>query len=429
MPKPKLFRRDFTMVVLGQIISLFGNNVLRFALPLYLLNQTQSAALFGLVSACSFVPMILLSPVGGLIADRVNKRNVMVILDFVTAGLTLCYALLLGRADLVVLTIATLVFLYGIQGSYQPSVQASIPALVASDQLVPANSVVSLVNSLCGLIGPVIGGAVYGLYGIQPVLAVSGACFFASAVMELFIRIPFEKRPGSGSVWAMARRDLRQSVTFIRQEQPIIAKVAVYVAALNLVLSALMIIGLPVLITQKLGFPEQLGNQLYGYCEGAMAAGGLAGGLLAGPLSKKLGLSNSHVLLFLCSFALVPMGLALLLPLSGFASYLIIVVCCFAAMAVSTVFSVQMLAYVQLITPPELIGKIMSLALCLAMCAAPLGQALYGWLFEVMPGQLPLIFFCAALCAGLIAFVSRRSFSQLAPPSPGRSVSGPVRSV
>ena len=55
MANPRLFRRDFTMVVIGQIISLFGNAVLRFALPLYLLNQTQSPALFGIVSALSLI--------------------------------------------------------------------------------------------------------------------------------------------------------------------------------------------------------------------------------------------------------------------------------------------------------------------------------------------------------------------------------------
>ncbi len=83
--KQKLFSRDFTLVVIGQVISLFGNAAIRFALPLYLLNQTGSSALYGTVMACAFIPSVLLSPVGGMIADRVNKRNVMVVLDFFTA--------------------------------------------------------------------------------------------------------------------------------------------------------------------------------------------------------------------------------------------------------------------------------------------------------------------------------------------------------
>ena len=61
----KLFRRDFALVVIGQIISLFGNAILRFALPLYLLRETGSSTLFGVVTACSFAPMVILSMVGG----------------------------------------------------------------------------------------------------------------------------------------------------------------------------------------------------------------------------------------------------------------------------------------------------------------------------------------------------------------------------
>ena len=166
----KLFQKDFILVVVGQIISLFGNAILRFALPLYLLNQTHSAILFGMVSACSFLPMILLSPIGGILADRVNKRNIMVILDFSTAFLILVLTLLLGKANLVILLLTALILLYGIQGTYQPAVQASIPALMSSENLVPANAVINLVSSLANLIGPVIGGAIFSFAGIRPIL-------------------------------------------------------------------------------------------------------------------------------------------------------------------------------------------------------------------------------------------------------------------
>ncbi len=78
----KLFSKDFLLVVTGQIISLFGNATVRFALPLYLLNQTGSSALYGAVTACAFIPAILLSPVGGIVADLPIFRA-----DFVTSVL------------------------------------------------------------------------------------------------------------------------------------------------------------------------------------------------------------------------------------------------------------------------------------------------------------------------------------------------------
>ena len=168
--KNTLFRRDFVMVLIGQIISLFGNAALRLALPLYLLDQTGSPALYGLVSGFAFVPMILLSPVGGIIADRLPKAKIMACLDFVTAGLTVGTALLLDRAPLVPLIVGVLMLLYSIQGIYTPSVNASLPLLVQTEDLTQANAAVNLVNSLSALVGPVIGGVLYASFGLMPVL-------------------------------------------------------------------------------------------------------------------------------------------------------------------------------------------------------------------------------------------------------------------
>jgi len=79
----KLWNRDFLLLIfVGQVTSLFGNAILRFALPLYILELTESPALFGMVSALSFLPMVIMSPIGGIIADRVNKKWVIVVLDF-----------------------------------------------------------------------------------------------------------------------------------------------------------------------------------------------------------------------------------------------------------------------------------------------------------------------------------------------------------
>lgn len=125
--------RDFTLVVAGQIISLFGNAILRFALPLYLLKETGSSALLGTVTACALLPMVLLF-------------------------------------------IVTLMLLYGISGTYQPAVQASIPALVPKDRILWAGAVVNQVGFLANLTGLVFGGMLYGFWGIGSILRVSILC-------------------------------------------------------------------------------------------------------------------------------------------------------------------------------------------------------------------------------------------------------------
>ncbi len=406
--------KNFIMVVIGQIISLFGNAILRFALPLYLLNQTGSAGLFGIISACSFIPMIILAPVGGIFADRVNKRNIMVILDFSTAALIMTLTILLGRVNLVALLLVTLIVLYGIQGAYQPAVQASIPALLSEDRIMQGNAIINLVSSLASLLGPVVGGTLFALVGIKPILYISIMCFVASAVMEIFIKIPYTKRKAEGNIFAIGFSDLKESFHYMVHDEPIIMWMSLVVAAINLFMSASMMIGLPVFVTQLLGFDADTGNRLYGYVQAAMGAGSLVGGISAGALAKKLKPENGFRTLLIDSLTLLPIAFALLLPLPAMISYGIILVSSFFMMLLSALFSVQIMSYLQIVVPEEQIGKIASCAMCIGMCASPVGQAVYGLLFEYLSTKAYLIVIITGGIGVAIAAVSKGLFKELA---------------
>ena len=156
--------------------------------------------------------------------------------------------LLLGKVPLVPLFIVVLMLLYGISGAYQPTVQASIPALVPSDGVLKAGAVVNQVNSLSGLLGPIAGGMLFGAFGIAPILIISVVCFLASAIMEIFIRIPFEKRSNALGVAATVKGDFYDSVNYMRRQKPILLKIIGLISVFNLVLSAMLIVGVPVLV-------------------------------------------------------------------------------------------------------------------------------------------------------------------------------------
>ena len=409
----KLFTRDFTLVVIGQIISLFGNAAIRFALPLYLLNQTGSSALYGTVMAISFIPAVLLSPVGGLIADRVNKRNIMVILDFSTAGLILLFMLLMDHVSLVLLLTIILMLLYGIAGAYQPAVQASIPVLVVQDEVMRANAVINVISSFASLLGPVFGGILYSAYGLLPVLEISVASFVVSAVMEIFIRIPYRKQEPAGSIIGTALGDLKESVYFICMQKPIIGQGLLIVCSINLFLSAMIIVGLPYLITEVLPFTAEQANRLYGYAQGALAADGIVGGIGTGALADQLKIGKAGNLLIAGAVCVFPIGFALLWSDSGMAVYMTITVCCFAIMVVSTVFTVQMMAFMQTETPQNLVGKVIAVAMTGAMCAQPFGNAMYGFLFELCDGCEAAVVLFAGIVSLIIAVGARKVFGRL----------------
>lgn len=402
--------KDFTLVVAGQIISLFGNAILRFALPLYLLKETGSSALFGTVTACALLPMILLSLLGGVLADRVNKRNIMVGLDFLTAFVITVFYFLVGTVPVIPLFIVTLMLLYGISGTYQPAVQASIPALVPKDRILSASAIVNQIGSLANFTGPIIGGMLYGFWGIGSILRVSILCFILSATMEIFIVIPFCKQSEEKKILCIVKEDMRESIRFLRKEKPVFIRICFVIAGLNLFLSSMITIGIPVIIVERLS----MADQLLGVTQGLLAVGGMIGGLFTVVFAKKLRPGKAWLLLLLCAFSACAMGTGMLLAKQlRFLKYLILSGTGLLVMVFSTMFSIQMLAVVQTQTPARLTGKVIACIMAFIMCAQPAGQLLYGLLFEEFSGEMPFIMIGTGAVSFLIALYARNILKEL----------------
>lgn len=393
----------FWALIGAQVISLFGNTVLRFALPLYVLNLTGSAALMGMVIACSWIPYIALAPIGGVAADRVPKRIVMAVLDGIMALVCLCYLLFLQLFDVVTLSVVLLMILYAVQSVYQPTVQASVPALVVPESIQKATALVSQVSMLSGIIGPVVGGLVFGFAGMGLVVTISAILFVFSAILIFnAVRIPHTPLPRTGTIVRTVIGDLSEAFTFLRKSRPVIFKTILLATAFNLVMSSFITIGTPVVVTEVMGLP----NQFLGFAEGALALGGLVGGILAAALSGKLDLRRSPIALALGSVALLVLA-AEALPISTMTAYTIVVGGLFITMACCSLFSILAIAFVQKETPEHLIGKVMAFVMCLSNCASPIGQLLYGIALDVFREMLPLVVLCVVVISCVLTLMVR----------------------
>ena len=142
----------------------------------------------------------------------------MATLDTVMAFVCAAYLLLSGTADVVGLAVAALVALYAVQSIYQPTVQASVPALVDRTAIQQGTAVVSQVSMLSSLVGPVLGGLLFGMFGIGPVVAISGALFAASAVLvTVAVRVPFAPLPRDAGILRTVAEDLAAALRFLRE--------------------------------------------------------------------------------------------------------------------------------------------------------------------------------------------------------------------
>ena len=292
--KEKLFNRNFTLLLLGQVCSLIGNYTLKFALSMYVLERTGSAAIFAGLLAVATVPQVLLAPIGGLLADRLNRRNMMVALDALSG--TAVFLTFLGSGGLHVMSqegpslllISILQVVLGILGAFEsPTVQACVPQMQTGENLLKGNAAVSQIQAVAGLVTPFLGSLFYTAFGIRPVLAVCAACFFLTALLECFIRLSHQKRPGGQKIRQILRQDLGESMDFLLKKRPEVFRLLLLAALASFFVVGTAVVGLPFLVRNVLG----LSANHYGAAEslmgGASVAGALAVGMLAGRLREK----------------------------------------------------------------------------------------------------------------------------------------------
>ena len=409
----KLWNRDFSLLVTGQIVSIFGNMILSFALPLYILDISESAALFGLVLGLPYISLLIMSPIGGVMADRLRKQRIMFWLDLSTTVIIVLFMAARGLlASAVPIVIVKLMALNAIQGMYMPAVQASVPALAPSDKLVPANSITSMVNMLANMLAPAIAGILYSGFGLFPILLISAICFAITAVLDLLIRIPFKKQSAAGNIAQMIVSDISQSARFVIKGKPILAKTTAIMFLASLTFTSLLFVGLPVLITQNLG----LSMALVGVNQSVLMVGGLVGGILAGVLGSRFSVQKIHMTIAAIGIFLAPIGLSLMFDLPPFAVFVIITAAAALALVAGQMCSIQLMAFIQGVTPSELIGKVMSIIMLLPFLASAFGMLLFGVLFERLADLPWLVIFAVVFVSILIAMYTRKHFRKVKVP-------------
>ena len=403
MKKEKLFTRNFTLLILGQVSSLTGNYTLKFALSMYVLEQTGSASIFAGMLSAALLPTVLLSPFGGILADRANRKHIMVALDALSGLSVLAAGLLLPLGRELWVIGALLVLLSVLAAFESPTVQACVPQMVSPQNLVQGNAVVSQVSAVTSLVTPFLGSLFYTAFGIGPVFAAAVVCFWLTALLECMIHLEYQKPPRTAGIGAIVREDLAVSAHFLRREQPDILKLLLLAALAGMFVSGTAVVGFPYLVRTVLG----LSATYYGAAESAMGAAAILGSLCAGLLGKKLRVRDMAAIFLSFGLSLFPIGLSFLLPVGRMARYgVLLFFFCVCQLGVC-IFSTYAITLIQQRTPEQLMGKVMSCVFTLSMCAQPVGQVVYGALFDCFSDSVYWVLIPTGMLICLIAVVSR----------------------
>lgn len=412
--KQKLFTRNFIFLIAGQISSLIGNNTLKFALSMYVLERTGSASVFAGLLALSMIPTILLSPFGGILADRANRRNIMVALDTLS-GLSVLIAGFAMASGQDIPVIGTLLVVLSVLGAFEsPTVQACIPQMLSGENIIKGNAVVNQVASIASLVTPFLGSVFYTALGIRPVFYAAVVCFFVTALFECFIRLDYKKPARATGIFTVIREDFAVSIHFLRREQPGILKLLLLAAAVSLFVAGTAVVGFPYLVRTVL----ELSAAHYGAAESAMGVASILGSLCVVALAKKMRPRHLVIVLVFFGLCLIPCGIAFLLPLRTFTRYIILLIMFCACQLGCSLFSTYAISMIQERTPEHLMGKVMSYVFTLSLCAQPAGQIIYGALFDRFSDSAYRVLIPSGIIICVIGLASAGFFVQLEAATP-----------
>lgn len=406
MEKEKLFSMNFILLIFGQASSLFGNYSLKLALSMYILELTGSAVTFAGLLAAATVPMILLSPFGGILADRINRKYIMVALDFLS-GLVILGTTFFFSERNAIFCIGFLLVMLSVLGAFEsPTVQAAIPQMQTGDNLLRANAVVNQIAAIASLVAPLLGSLLYKTLGLMPVLYLSMACFFLTAFLECFLHLSSIKYTKKGGILETVKSDFLESIRFVVKKQPQIMKLLLLAATVGFLAVGILTVGFPYIILTLL----KLDAGFYGMAESFSGLAAILGSLGVGVFAAKLKNKHLYWILLFFGFCFLPIGIVFLYPSGQILQYIIFVVFVCIMQMLACIFSIFALSIIQKKTPIDILGKVMAYTATVSMCAQPFGQMLYGILFDSFSSVVWIIFFLTGILVLGITFLSQKVF-------------------
>lgn len=187
--------RTFRIIWLGELISIIGSGLTSFALGVWIYQKTGEATPFAMTVLFSTLPRMLVMPLAGMLADRWNRRLLMILGDTGSALTTLVIAILavLGRLDLV--WIYLLVAVSSVFSTFQePAYRASVTMLVEKKDLARASGMMNGSEAVQMLLSPLLAGLLFNLIGLGGIILIDFATFFFAVGALLIVRIPQPKR-------------------------------------------------------------------------------------------------------------------------------------------------------------------------------------------------------------------------------------------
>lgn len=417
----RLLNRDFLLLWQGQFVSMLGSQAFSVAMIFWIKRQTDSASLLGLGMMSQWVPAILLGPFGGTLADRMSRRQILILADVVRGVAAIALAALVlmvpGRSGTILVGLLILSAVMGVcDAFFRPAISASIPDLVPEEEVTRANSANRLALDVSTFLGQGTGGVLFRLIGPGILFLVDGVTYLFSAISEAFVRLPPPPPVPKTAGWRQAGadfwRELKLGLRYVAGRKGL--RYLLFLAPLDSFFMITIVVLLPFYVEDFL----RVAPDWYGFLVAAFGGGSFLGSIIAGA-TNITGRRRTW------SYLACAVGIGLAAIAFGFArSPWTAMGLIFAAGVMSGFCTIHVLSLAQLTTPSELRGRVLGLLETLGLSTMPLAAGTAGAVADLLHRNIPLVYFgCggALIAVALIQAGKRevREFLSYGPPAEG----------
>lgn len=384
--KMKIATRNIILMMIGKMTSLLGAGIYTFAMGLYVLKTTGSGMGFATTLICGSIPRMICGPIAGAVADRVNRRWLVIgtdLLSSLTMLIMFILATIFGPSLLFIYVSAALLSICA--SFYSVSITSSIPNLVDEERIQKASALNQTASSLSNILAPIIGGVVFGFFSIKTFFLLNSITFFLAVIVQLFIVFDLYKKELAESKEHFLT-SIKEGFSYVKRQHEIygLMKIAVGV---NFFASALFV-SLPYIIIKNL----HLSSKQLGVVEGMLAVGMLIGAIV---LSVRKEVNNPFRSVYIGLFLFAGLSLCTVFPLlviipkvASFIYYITFMILTGISMMVV---NIPMQVHMQKTTDPNYLGRVFGLLETISTAIAPLGMIVYGLLLDMLPTSIVMM--------------------------------------
>ena len=364
--------RPFFIIFAGQTVSLVGSRLVQFSLVWWLTQQTGSANVLAFASIMAILPQAILGPFAGVLVDRWNRKRVMLFADTGIALVTVVLALLYASGMIQIWHIYALMFIRSLGGAFHwTSMQASTSLMVPREQIARVAGLNQSVSGIASIVAPPMGALLIEILPIQYVLGIDVVTAVFAIVPLLVIHVP--QPPKQLSKAKTVLEDMRGGLNYVIEWKGLLI-IMVMSLTINLLISPAFSL-LPLLIT---GYFKGGALEL-AWIQSANGLGMILGGLLLGIWGGfKSRVKTAFVALVIAGFSILSFSQT---PPDVFP---LAVVSIFIFGVTNSIANSSFFAALQTLVPPEVQGRVFTLAMAASTIAQPIGLAVAGPVSEIL---------------------------------------------